>query len=276
MDLREVEALLTELESRTDRLRALYEQYFLGFERLEPQVVRKDVERRMQALLRVPFRNTALRFRFTMLQQRYNTYQTYWMRTCRKIEDGTYKRQLQRLKAKDADILRNVEAAKEDMAIEIAEVDDLDVDFEEDDFESAAPTLPPPPQVLAEPAAAPVGASAEEKPIPKTGPKPTPSPADKKPWTKPPAGNTFDTRPTTPRMKAVRLPVKAKTDDTPTPKPAEVRPAAKPAEADATPAAPPVKSVPPKLPVRIANVPNEMHSRPTTPRMQAVRLPDKK
>ena len=119
MDLREVEALLTELESRTDRLRALYEQYFLGFERLEPQVVRKDVERRMQALLRVPFRNTALRFRFTMLQQRYNTYQTYWMRTCRKIEDGTYKRQLQRLKAKDADILRNVEAAKEDLAINV-------------------------------------------------------------------------------------------------------------------------------------------------------------
>lgn len=255
MDLREVEALLTELESRTDRLRALYEQYFLGFERLEPQVVRKDVERRMQALLRIPFRNTALRFRFTMLQQRYNTYQTYWMRTCRKIEDGTYKRQIQRMKAKDADILRNVEAAKEDRAIEIAEVDELDVEFEDDDFESAAPTLPPPPRP-AEPIEA------------------TPA-AVKKGWGKPPAGNTFDTRPTTPRMKAVRLPAKAKTDETPTPKPAETRPAAaKPAQAK--PAEPPAKAVPPKLPVRVVAVPNEMHSRPTTPRMQAVRLPEKK
>lgn len=241
MDLREVDALLTELESRTDRLRALYEQYFLGFERLEPQVVRKDVERRMQALLRIPFRNTALRFRFTMLQQRYNTYQTYWMRTCRQIEEGTYKRQLQRLKAKESDYLRNVEAAAQEKVIEISEVEELELEELEDDAESAAPTLPPPPKPVAEPRA----------------------------WVKPPAGSTFDTRPTTPRMKAVRLPIKPKTDEVaaaaeePTPKAPEVS------------AEPKKPAVPPKLPVR-APIPNEMHSRPTVPRMQAVRLPEKK
>lgn len=239
MDLREVELLLTELESRTDRLRALYEQYFLGFERIEPQVARKDVERRLQTLLRIPFRNTALRFRFTMLQQRYNTYQTYWMRTCRRIEDGTYKRQIQRMKAKESDYLRNVEAAAEDNVVEIAEL--ADAELEDDDLESAAPTLPPP------------------KPIAK------PEEA-KRGWGKPPAGTTFDTRPTTPRMKAVRLPVKPKADVE-----------ASAASDDVTPKAPEVApKPPPKLPARIAPIPNEMHSRPTTPRMQAVRLPEKK
>ncbi len=245
MDLREVEALMAELETRTDRLRALYEQYFLGFERLEPSVPRKDVERRFQQLLKVPFRNTALRFRFTMLQQRYNTYQTYWMRTCRKIEDGTYKRQIQRMKAKDADLLRNVEAAKAAEApIEIAVVDELLVD---EDVESAAPTLPPP--------------------------KPGAPTLVKKGWGKPPAGNTFDTRPTTPRMKAVRIPV-AKNDDDKTPVAGAVAARAEPA-----PAPPPSKpkAQPPPVPtkVKIAIAPSELHSRPTTPRMQAVRLPDK-
>lgn len=234
MDLREVEALLTELESRTDRLRALYEQYFLGFERLEPSVPRKDVERRMQQLLRIPFRNTALRFRFTMLQQRYNTYQTYWMRTCRKIEDGTYKRQIQRMKAKETDYLRNVETAKDETVVAIAEVEDLDLE----DVESAAPTLPPPP-------AAPKQDAAGK-------------------WIKPPPGTSFDTRPTTPRMKAVRLPKK----DEPTPK-------APPVEAKEQPKPKSPPPLPPR-PTRISTVPNEMHSRPTTPRMQAVRLPEKK
>lgn len=249
MDLREVEVLLAELESRTDRLRALYEQYFLGFERLEPQVARKDVERRMQALLRIPFRNTALRFRFTMLQQRYNTYQTYWMRTCRKIEDGTYKRQIQRMKAKETDYLKNVEAAQEDVAIEIADLDEVELDLE--DVESAAPTLPPPKPASKAP-------KAEE---------------GKRAWNKPPPGNTFDTRPTTPRMKAVRVPGKGK--------PAEegVTPKA-PAAKEKAKSIPPEPKKPPALPPRavakIAAVPNEMHSRPTTPRMQAVRLPEKK
>lgn len=249
--MREVEALMTELESRTDRLRALYEQYFLGFERLEPSVPRKDVERRFQQLLKVPFRNTALRFRFTMLQQRYNTYQTYWMRTCRKIEDGTYKRQIQRMKAKETDYLRNVEtAAKEEAPIAIAEVDELDLE----DVESAAPTLPPPA----------FDRPASEAPLAAT------DPGRGKAWSKPAPGNTFDTRPTTPRMKAVRIPV-AKNDGAETPKP-------EPVTEKATPTAPPVKPKgPPPVParVKIATVPNEMHSRPTTPRMQAVRLPDK-
>ncbi|MBV9947904.1 MAG: hypothetical protein JOZ69_13705, partial [Myxococcales bacterium] len=92
MEQADIERLIGELEVAVDRLRSLYEQYFMGIERIEPTVVRKDVDRRIQVLRKEPFRNTALRFRFQMLLQRYNTYQTHWQRICRDIENGTYKR----------------------------------------------------------------------------------------------------------------------------------------------------------------------------------------
>ncbi len=90
----ELEEQINELESRVDRLRALYEQYFMGIEKMEPQVARKDVDRRIVTIRREQIRNTAIRYRFHMILQRYNTFQSYWMRICREIEEGTYKRHL--------------------------------------------------------------------------------------------------------------------------------------------------------------------------------------
>jgi hypothetical protein len=95
----QIEELVAELETRVDRLRSLYEQYFMGIEKMEPHVPRKDVERRFQAMRREQIRNTALRFRFQMVLQKYNTYQAYWMRIMRQIEDGTYKRDVLRARA---------------------------------------------------------------------------------------------------------------------------------------------------------------------------------
>jgi hypothetical protein len=96
VDQSEVEKLIGELETALDRLRSLYEQYFVGIERIEPAVVRKDVDRRLYVLRKEQIRNTALRYRFQMLLQKYNTYQTHWQRVCREIENGTYKRHLLR------------------------------------------------------------------------------------------------------------------------------------------------------------------------------------
>jgi hypothetical protein len=48
-------------------------------------------------------RNTAQRFRFQMILQRYSTYQTHWQRICREIENGTYKRHLIRANLRFAD-----------------------------------------------------------------------------------------------------------------------------------------------------------------------------
>ncbi len=96
MEVEEVEAAIDELETRLERLRSLYEQYFLGIEKIEPTVARKDVDRRIWLLRREQIRNTARRFKLQTIIQRYNTFQQYWQRICREIENGTYKRHLLR------------------------------------------------------------------------------------------------------------------------------------------------------------------------------------
>jgi hypothetical protein len=90
----DIDVELDELEIRLERLRALYEQYFLGIERIEPTVARKDVDRRVWTLRHEKIRNTAKRFKFQTIIQRYNTFQQYWQRICREIENGTYQRHL--------------------------------------------------------------------------------------------------------------------------------------------------------------------------------------
>lgn len=88
----EFDQYLADLEVRLERLRSLYEQYFMGMERTQPLVARKDVDRRFWTLRREKVHNTARRFKLQMLVQRYNTLQQYWQRTCREIENGTYRR----------------------------------------------------------------------------------------------------------------------------------------------------------------------------------------
>jgi hypothetical protein len=97
VEVSELDIQLTELEQNLDRLRALYEQYFMGMEKVEPAVLRKDVDRRFWQLRRIKIRNTAKRFKFQTLVQRYNTFQQHWTRTCREIDTGTYTKHLKRV-----------------------------------------------------------------------------------------------------------------------------------------------------------------------------------
>lgn len=92
MDYAEQETAVEELEQRVERLRALYEQYFMGIEKIEPLIPRKDVDRRIWLLRREKIRNTGLRFKMQQVISRYNTFAQYWARILREIENGTYKR----------------------------------------------------------------------------------------------------------------------------------------------------------------------------------------
>jgi hypothetical protein len=92
----ELDTAIDELETRVERLRSLYEQYFMGIEKIAPAVAHKDVSRRIDILRREQIRNTAKRFRLQMIIQRYNTFQQYWLRILREIENGTYKRHVLR------------------------------------------------------------------------------------------------------------------------------------------------------------------------------------
>ncbi len=127
MDNAQIEQELDDLESRMERLRALYEQYFLGMEKLEPTVLRKDVDRKLWVMRREQIRNTGLRFKFQMLVQRYNTYQQYWTRVVREIENGTYRRDIikvaQRFGEKDAMTILGKKRAEQYKRLAINQID---------------------------------------------------------------------------------------------------------------------------------------------------------
>src|SRR5688572_4830295 len=146
----DIDVALNELEARLERLRSLYEQYFIGIEKLEPSIPRQDVDRRIYALRKTQIRNTAKRFKLQNIIQRYNTFQQYWLRICREIENGTYHRHVARAQSRFGDVpmtaaarrrarLQNRTAEEEQKEKEAAEQRaaqaaeaDFDVLFEED------------------------------------------------------------------------------------------------------------------------------------------------
>jgi hypothetical protein len=98
MDQKQFDAMLSDAETRLRRLKMLYEQWFMGFERMEPAVLRKELEDLLMRLRKEQSNNTALRFRLQQLIQRHTTFTTYWRRIGRQIEEGTYQRDVVRAK----------------------------------------------------------------------------------------------------------------------------------------------------------------------------------
>jgi hypothetical protein len=81
---------------KMERLRALYESFFMGIERTPPNVPRRELNRLMVEMQQTPIANATLRFKFQSLSQRWVLYTTYWNRTLQEIEAGTYRRDLAR------------------------------------------------------------------------------------------------------------------------------------------------------------------------------------
>ena len=91
-----IEARIAEMEKKCDRLRSMYESYFMGMERTPPNTLRREMNRMILEMQQVPIGNSALRFRFQALSQKWVLQITYWNRTLREIEAGTYRRDLAR------------------------------------------------------------------------------------------------------------------------------------------------------------------------------------
>lgn len=98
----EIEATIDELSKKLEILRVRYEQYFIGVEKIAPAVMRMDVVRIMRDLEQINIKNTALKFKLRTLVQKFTSYSTYWNRTLREIEDGTYKRHVDKAKREAA------------------------------------------------------------------------------------------------------------------------------------------------------------------------------
>jgi hypothetical protein len=90
--------LLSELAVKIERVKVLYEQYFMGIEKIEPMVTRREVARALLLLQQQQIRNTGLRFKFNTMLQKWNIYITYWNRILREIDAGTYTRHLAKAK----------------------------------------------------------------------------------------------------------------------------------------------------------------------------------
>jgi hypothetical protein len=91
-----IEARIGEMEKKCDRLRSMYEAYFMGMERTPPNTARREMNRLMLEMQQVPIGNSALRFRFQSLSQKWVLQITYWNRTMREIEAGTFRRDMAR------------------------------------------------------------------------------------------------------------------------------------------------------------------------------------
>ena len=92
---------LIELENKINDLKVEYESYFLGITKVEPYTLKQEVESLIRFCIKNAFSNAVNKFKFKQLTARYNTFNNYWTRILRKIEDGTYERDKFKMELKD-------------------------------------------------------------------------------------------------------------------------------------------------------------------------------
>jgi hypothetical protein len=92
----EVATEVDAVEALLHALRGQYEQFFLGVEKRPPIWAHDQFKKRLTALKTVPARNSALSFRIESLQASAKTYERLWARTLQEMEDGIYRRDLNR------------------------------------------------------------------------------------------------------------------------------------------------------------------------------------
>jgi hypothetical protein len=123
----ELEADVQRLEESVEELKVRYEMYFLGSERREPVRDREELKRQIVRMKGAFTRNAALRFRIQSLHARYLSYERLWLRAGREREEGTYRRDLfkLRLHAKRAPAAGAATAASGKLETEDVDVSDL-------------------------------------------------------------------------------------------------------------------------------------------------------
>ncbi len=88
----DVRAELAQLEAMLSALKHEYEQHFLGYSPYAPDKLHRDVKQLIRRLRKAPFKNSQMTYNLRTLENRYNTFNTYWQRTQRERENGTYHR----------------------------------------------------------------------------------------------------------------------------------------------------------------------------------------
>lgn len=81
------------LETKIARLKVEYEQYFLRVIKKQPIQMREEIDRLVLSYHGRVINNSTQKFKINNIIAKYNSYKTYWNRTLRAIEEGTYHRQ---------------------------------------------------------------------------------------------------------------------------------------------------------------------------------------
>lgn len=161
---REVRDLLDELESGIEQLRVAYDKYFTGVDRIAPQKLHDKIQRLLRRCEATRPRQTGLRFRLNSLRARFVTYRHYWTRVTKQIENGTYRRHLQRAQRRQR--AREPEPAPTGtVEAALSRGDDLDAMLDAA-FDDGTQTLPPPPPDGTTPTPPPPGRRAVPPPPP--------------------------------------------------------------------------------------------------------------
>ena len=83
---------LRQFERRLEKLRVDFDQFFMGLLKVPPVDAKNKLQRDLRFSDLKKANNTALRFRFQNVTQKLTTLNTYWERTMRQREDGTFRR----------------------------------------------------------------------------------------------------------------------------------------------------------------------------------------
>ncbi len=83
---------IAQLEKNLADLKLEFDKYFSGVEKIEPSKLRGEVQRIVRQLSTLYINNTAIKFKKDSVIAQYNSYNQYWNRILRQIEEGTYVR----------------------------------------------------------------------------------------------------------------------------------------------------------------------------------------
>jgi hypothetical protein len=100
-----VEAL-DNLEEEIELLKVAFERYFNGVDRVPPTREHDTVKLHMRNAERQRSGSTVVRFRMQNLKARFISYEHYWTRILRQIEEGTFKRVVAESKRREYEALR--------------------------------------------------------------------------------------------------------------------------------------------------------------------------
>lgn len=81
---------LDELEQKMFLLKMNYEKYFAGIDRVEPYRDREELKRMVRDLTDEGIKNPTQAFKFQGLKARFQTFELYWTRNLKMMEDGTH------------------------------------------------------------------------------------------------------------------------------------------------------------------------------------------